>query len=314
MLENRPLKCFVSYDSASAPSVGELKTTLRNLGVDCFDAKDVEPGKNIGGAIMASLNAADFVAVVIEGPSVSNFANFEAGVAVGLGKPLLLVTPREAFWPDLGSNVRYLWIKTEQLQTSKRELARFLRHVRQQPTQPSPPPHQTVDVTSAAESLDVIRSRAAPGRERSLEAIVADLFKQLHGDVSIEDETLVGNGQNYHRDMIVWSDPLVAQFGGPMVIECKYYGGGSGSVIVNARNTLAQLSKYVENSSAALGVLVYDHDRARQISIGPGESAKAVAISIDDLIDAFATGAVGDELWRRRARAASNRGFHGDAS
>jgi hypothetical protein len=62
-------------------------------------------------------------------------------------------------------------------------------------------------------------------------------------------------------DLLVWSDVLVSELGGPLIVECKFYGGGTGSVLMNARQTLAGLAGYVGTSSAKLGLLIFDHNR-----------------------------------------------------
>ncbi len=305
--QSATLRCFISHSVEDSTLVRELKSTLKDLGVDAFDARDITPGQEIGSVTTSALRASDFVAVIMSGIGQRDNQLFELGFAAGLGKPLVLILNGDRLTEGFSSDIRYITMRSAQLKSSKSELKMFLKNIRKSSTSSPRSSLARPDVDHAKFLLNIQRNEKQH-REAGMEKILADLFRQSNADVSIEEML-----DEQRLDMLVWSDPLVSEFGGPLIIELKYYGGSSGSVIMNARHTLEKLNNYVENSSAALGVLVYDHDRPSNIQVGPGESARAIAISIDDMIDAFGEGKLADEFWRRRAHAASSGDVNADA-
>jgi hypothetical protein len=186
------------------------------------------------------------------------------------------------------------------------DIRRFVRHIKPRPERSLTviAPDRTSVETAAVELNQLTRATNAGDRGRALVDVVAHLFNQP-GLELMREEAIA----NHERpDLFLWSDPLVAEVGGPLIIECKYYGGGSASVLANARDAL-----HVENSSAGLGLLVFDHDRPTDLKLSQYESPKALAFYVDDLIDTVRAGKLTDEIWRRRARAAWRRELPGDA-
>jgi hypothetical protein len=87
-----------------------------------------------------------------------------------------------------------------------------------------------------------------------------------------------------------------------MLIECKYYGGGSGSVLANAKHNVQQLEKYVRASEARVALLVYDHDRSTPPP--PSfETPQVLVFPVDQLIQALERGTLTDEILQQRRRA-----------
>ena len=146
------------------------------------------------------------------------------------------------------------------------------------------------------------------GRVVELTGVVARAFEEQGAEVLREEDA----GTGVRVDLLVWSDPLVTELGGPLIVECKYYPGGSGSVLVNARHAFKQLAGYVQQSSAKLGLLVFDHDRPTELSFGEYETPEALAFSIDDFLIAIEADRLADEIRRRRTRAARLRTNRGD--
>jgi hypothetical protein len=257
------------------------------------------------------LRAADFVCVILsDAPPPPNIA-FEAGVAIGLGKAVLALSHGASMPFDIGHEIQVLRLKAGDPSSVLPDIRRFVRHIKPRPERPLTvtAPDQTSVETAVAELDQSRRTTNAGDRGRALVDVVAHLFDQPGLEVMREERTA-----NHKRpDLLLWSDPLVAEVGGPLIIECKYYGGGSGSVLANARDALEELQSYVENSSAGLGLLVFDYDRPMDLKLSKYESPKALAFYVEDLIDAVRAGKLTDEIWRRRARAARQRELPSDA-
>ena len=211
---------------------------------------------------------------------------------------------------DLAASVQLLRIADGDLAAAKPDIARFVRHVRPAagPAPPSPSPPPSLE-WAGAELSRIRENKGGAQREKELTDLVARVFEASGSEVLREGQE---EDARARIDLLVWSDPLVAELGGPLIIECKYYGGGSGSVLVNARHAFRQLASYVEQSTAKLGLLVFDHARPTGLSLSDQETPEALAFSVSDLVTAVAANKLGDEIRRRRARAARLRGLRGD--
>src|SRR5258706_11115507 len=259
MTNDRPLKCFLSYGAVQQAEVDVILTLLQQLDVDTFTAHDIEPGQAISSAILSALRVADFVCVILsDAPLPPNIA-FEAGVAIGLGKAVLALSHGASVPFDIGHGIQVLRLKAGDPSSVLPDIRRFVRHIKPRPERSltvTAPDRTSVD-TAAAELNQLRRATNAGDRGRALVDVVAHLFNQP-GLELMREEAIA----NHERpDLFLWSDPLVAEVGGPLIIECKYYGGGLDSVLANARDALQQLQSDVENSSAGLGLLVFHHDR-----------------------------------------------------
>ena len=308
MSATKPLSCFVSFSAASADMATRLTDLLQDLGVEVF-RPDVFVGQEIGREILAAIEAADFVCLVADAGSPTPNAAFETGLAIGLGKPALALTTAGTVPFDLPERVQVIRVKGGDVGAAKRDIARFVRHVH-------PGKSGEAGTASPAEPNAQARTELArlrqvkdfSGRVVELTGVVARAFEQQGAEVLREEDA----GTDARVDLLVWSDRLVTELGGPLIVECKYYPGGSGSVLVNARHAFKQLAGYVQQSSAKLGLLVFDHDRPTELSLGEFETPEALAFSIDDLLTAIEADRLADEIRRRRTRAARLRTRRGD--
>ena len=280
------------------------------MGVETYRG-EVPVGGEISREILTSLRAADFVCLIVGETSPSPNVAFEAGLAIGLGKPVLALVTGSELPFDLAASVQFLRVPDGELVSAKRDIARFVRHVR--PAAGATPPSLSASPSlewAEAELSRIRQSKGGAQREKELTNLVAKVFETSGSEVLREGQEEDARAQ---IDLLVWNDPLVTELGGPLIVECKYYGGGSGSVLLNARHAFRQLASYVEQSSAKLGLLVFDHDRATELSLSEQETPEALAFSVNDFVIAVAANRLGDEIRRRRERASRLRGLRGDA-
>lgn len=310
MTSGRALKCFLSYSASEQEDADAVVAALQGLDVDTFTAHDMSPGESIAPTILGALRAADFICLVLaEEPPSANVA-FEAGLAIGLGKPVLALSRQPCVPFDVGQGLQVIRLKSRDLSPALSDIRRFVRHIRPKiETSSSPPlPDWTAAQKARVELMRARRSSSANERGRCLVDVVVHLFDQPGIELLQEGSTAASD----RPDLLLWSDSLVSELGGPLIVECKYYRGGSGSVLLNARHALQQLATYVERSSAGLGLLVFDHDRPTDLTLSRYETPRALSFYVGDLIETVGAGKLTDELWRRRARAARLRERAGD--
>lgn len=306
----QPLNCFVSFSAASSHQAAQLIELLQAMEVETYRA-DLLPGQEINREILMALRAADFVCLIIGEPSPSPNIAFEAGLAIGLGKPVLALATGPNIPFDFADGVQVARVSGDDLASARRDIARFVRHVRPASSTTVAPSGEMRSLDWAGAELARIRQTKISGeREKALADFVARLFEEQGSEVLREEQE---EGSRARIDLLVWNDPLVKDFGGPLIVECKYYAGGSGSVIVNARHAFNQLAGYVEQSSATLGILVFDHDRPNELSMTEQETPEVLAFFVGDLVTAMAANKLSGEIRRRRARATRHQGIRGNA-
>jgi hypothetical protein len=306
----RPLNCFVSFSAGFLEEASRLTELLQEMGVDAYRADLILATQKIGREILAAIQTADFICLIIGEDLPSPNVAFEAGLAIGLGKPILTLAAGSNVPFDFAKGVQIIRVRGGDVGSVRRDIARFVRHVHPWAgsSGQSEPPPRSMDWART----ELARIRQVPAiRERQigLVELVARLFQEQGSEVLREPH----EGARVPVDLLVWNDTLVAELGGPLIVECKYYGGGSGSVLMNARHAFKQLAAYVEQSSAKLGLLVFDHDRPTNQSLNDQETPEALAFFIGDLLAIIGAGRLPDEIRRRRARAARLRASRGDA-
>jgi hypothetical protein len=304
-----PLNCFVSYSAGFSNEASRLTELLQEMGVDSY-RPDILAGQEIRYEILGAIRAADFICLIVGEGSPSPNVAFEAGVAIGLGKPVLTLATGPNLPFDFAKGVQIIRLPSGNVASIRRDIARFVRHVRPRSSSSGRRSEPSARLTDwAQEELSRIRHvSAVRQREARLVDLIARLFEEQGSEVLREAQ----ESARVDVDLLVWSDALVAELGGPLIVECKYYGGGSGSVLLNARHAFKHLAAYVEQSSAKLGLLVFDHDRPTNLSLSELETPEALAFFVGELLTIIGAGTFLDEIQRRRARAARLRAYRGD--
>lgn len=303
-----PLRCLISHGSHQRSQAKALTLLLEQLGIETFETSGIEPGRKIASAIEGVIGSADFICLLVDQDTSTASMFFEAGLASGLGKPVLVLLENAELPFDPPRNILSVRYGPGQLQSVLPDIRRFVRRLHR--SDPPPVQHGPDGESASRAAAELGRARGSGPAERSsaIVQVVIQLFKGPGVEVLVEPDAGTDRA-----DLLLWSDQLVEELGGPVVIECKYYGGGSGSVLVNAKHTLDRIDKYVRESSASLALLVFDHDRPSDLRLTEYETPQALAFFIEDLIALVEAGKFVDELWRRRARAIRQQELRGDA-
>jgi hypothetical protein len=300
-------RCFLlAPRGAAADTVAKL---LTDHGVECLRPEDLlAPGAVWSDELTRHLTTADFVVAVVP-PSAPTQVAFELGLAHGLNKPaLVIVTGRTVVPEELRGLATVRISDLRHISEAAPDLDRFLRHAKRARSDESPTSRRQVpgDVDLARERLASLRGEAYAKRGFDLERLVADVFERADAEVQRTEAQSAANDDRV--DLIVWSDDLAFEMGGPVLVECKIYRGGIGSIAKNAEHAMRRLEEVVQRSDAArLAILVFDYD-------GPGEmprlhdTPRVLAFPVDQLLDAVEHGTLTEEVLTRRRQAAYAQG------
>jgi hypothetical protein len=216
---------------------------LKRRGTDPYVLSDVAPlGADIVQSLRLAIESADRVLVVLsEEPSLNPVV--EAGIALALGKPLLIIAAPGASVPsDLAGQL------IAQARHDDLDAINFaLDHAEARtpsPIRTSRPALATGRPLGPAEADRLLSRLSEPGlTERSAIAILLEAI-EASGEVGVH-----GTGERAGFDLGVWSDDLDAIGGNPLIIELKR------SLRPGA---VDQVLCYLEaHPSARLGLLVY---------------------------------------------------------
>jgi hypothetical protein len=300
--ENRPndrstlRRCFISAQAGAATKA--LAEAFASRGIECFRPDDIAPRSELTPELLHHLEAADFVGALLNDAGAAPNVMFELGAAYNLRKPIILFTTT---YDRLLSGLRGIYVvraTIDEIASVSADIDRFLHHagagalVDQEGNQQK----QRPSLSWTRDELADLRSTPGGDRGRRFERLVGEVFRRSGGEV-------VQAPSDEGADLIVWLDDVAYEVGGPMIVQCKYYGGGSGSIRANAKHTADRLEAYLDASDAKVAFIVYDHDR--RTTPPPMETPRVLVFSIDELIKVLEGGAFAEEVLRRRRRASS---------
>lgn len=311
--DNRRKRCFlIAKPGSDANAVAKF---LAKRGIDTTGAHAVPATDAISAELLTYIAAADFVVAIWTALPSPNVA-FELGVAHALGKPaLVLVMGRTESIPLGMFDLRGVNIvrvpNARRLASIGPDIDRFLRHAKAPPpiVPEAPAGVSSGDLSWARERLSLIRAMKGARRGIGLEDLVADVLRQAGAEVvnTSEGSDLATKS---NADLIVWLNDVAYEIGGPILVECKTYGGSSGAVIKNVEYTVRRLEKLVDATEVSLALVVFDHDRPHT---PPSifETPRVLAFAIETLIDKLEQGTLAKEMSVRRRRAAFTQGASG---
>ena len=131
---------------------------------------------------------------------------------MGLGKPILALVMGASIPFDITKGVQIVRMAGGDVASVRREIERFVRHVRPVSRTPNESNRALRSVLWAEAELDRIQqTSAAPEREARLVDLVAQLFKQQGSEILREKQ----EGDHNRFDLLVWSDVLGLSWAGP---------------------------------------------------------------------------------------------------
>jgi len=219
------------------------------------------------------------VVVVLGGADdeLSDFASFEAGIAIAFGLPLLILTPddRTPGW-GWASQARIIRVDPNNRDALSFRLQLFLAELNAQR------PSNSVRNTKPAPKIDVRNLRRTLARARQFAETVGpqvyedwaiELFRTGGGTVA---RSKIGSDRGF--DLAV-SLPGSDSFRGPLLIEVKS-SANPGSLA----QALYKLEALTIHERAGLGIVFFD-DIAAKSAFKLPRLLSAIAVGMDDLLD-----------------------------
>lgn len=273
-MSERIRSCFISAPSEA--NIRQIRDSLIGRGVRVLGLSDIEVGSVLQTAIVSSIAQADLVVGVLSQRESAN-AIFELGVAVGLGKPILIFAPAKS--DIVPFDLQRFQIVRASLQN--REAIDFafdqLLASPETPGRTHPVPtashrFRTLEATSYRSELAEALER---GNGQKLETLVARVLRDAGTELVVESPH-----PDRHIDLVIWSDALQPYVGNPFPIEIK--------LRLKSRESAKRALSQAANNAIAIGsswsMLLYADGPNRGDRVWLSQPA-VLAMRIDDLFD-----------------------------
>lgn len=210
------MNVFVSYAMTDMDAPPVLDELSQEFGVTT--ARSFVGAMQSRGALRAAISSAMVVVVVLPPPGNRDRSNviFETGVAVGMGRPVLIVSAD----PKLPRSLLGLPVVTSDTQSA---LANFVRDaVRRGPVEEIPPDSRIRSDLGRAEPPAVLAPSPDEGPaflpEEELITYLADMFRAAGSEVVIPPRR-PHDRQVVNADLVIWDDSLLPVLGAPLPVE-----------------------------------------------------------------------------------------------
>lgn len=241
-------KCFIS-----APH-GFERTALH----ECLDAHGIQPlvpqdlaaGSDWVSALRCVLEESDIVIGVLPEHCDTRNVMFELGLACGLGRKILLISPSRTDWlPSAHRQVLTVRSTLDNREAIDFALTQLLR-ASTEPPSPRPTHRiQSPPLGSEADALIERLKRWQTTKEpRILEGIVSDALSSAGLNAIVESAD-----KKYGTDFAVWSDALQPYVDNPLLVEVKVSIGSYSS----AQSVVHRLASTLGKSGTRWALLIY---------------------------------------------------------
>lgn len=284
------MKSFVSAPTNTP--LGGLRQALGSLDIDVADAGSISPGTDWTSWLRDEMSACDLIVVVLPEtePDPPAFL-LEIGVAIGLGKRLLVIMPEDRRPPPGLEGIQYLRAHVNDVAAITLHLRAALQSAPATTLEAEPGRRATAMPELAAwleNSLSALEAQPAGVRGRVLENLVERLFRESGGFV--EESPSPGSGPDL---AVLFAEP--SPVSGPLLVEVK-----GQSDRRRLEQGALQLQQWVLDRGAALGVLMYRGTRRQE----PLRSLpRIVAVDLDELPGELRTRSLAEVLAAARNRA-----------
>jgi len=278
-------RCFIS--APFGIELGALPNLLEERGISWEWAKDATLDNNDPAA---GISAADFVLVVLNGTRADYRSTFEAGLALGLGKPVLLIQTRSRPLP-----LDYRRFTTVKVSLSNRDALAF--HLDLFLASPAPRARSLEQPSPPTESApSQIKRREPRVFETDLERRAYDAVLAAGGTAIAEPQ--VAPDAKFRPDLLAWLGHLDGELLDPAVIEVRSRADAS-----TVRRLEEQLLAFMVGARVRTALVL------TSVPVPPREqqaSANILWLTIDDFENLAGTARLGDFV-----RQARNRIVHG---
>jgi hypothetical protein len=295
MVKSKEKNCYISapFGFDALPIIEALAE--RNFGATRLD--DLTAGESIVTGVQREIRQADFVCVVLPGGYRQDNVIFEAGLALGRGRRVLVLAESEVDIPFELAQLTYVRTSLSDKKAVGEVLDAYLPGLLSRKPSPRKQSDQTIKRLSKEAAEEALRALHDPQAisGRRLEGIVSKVFQ----DVGIL--TSQPPPPNSHRgpDLAIWIDETESIFGNPIFVEVKA-GRITQSQIDDAYH---QLSYHLIRAKMLLGIIVYWNLEGAKFKVAVANLPLVVCLSIEELIDTLRLGTLAKTLIGIRNRA-----------
>ena len=295
MARSRKKTCFISAPFGFDAS--PLIEAMEERNIVSVRGDDLAPGESVFQRVQQEIRHSDLVCVVLpQGYGQDNLI-FEAGLALGSDRPVLVLASPDV---DIPFELGELTCVRASL-TDKPFLGSILDAYLPEVLSRSPrihrPPTSALKRLSqedAEESLRSLKGRKAIGESKLME-VVADVFRK----VGIPASSQPTDGSGSRLDSAIWIDEIQSIFGNPILVEVEA-GGLSQSRI---DRTYHRLSENLIRAKLRLGIIVYWDLAGGKFKVAAHHLPLVICLSIEELIDSLRQGTLTTTLLAIRNRA-----------
>ena len=294
-IKKRSLKrCFIS-----APFAANLKPLTDVLDRAEIDWEWAKSGSTHAERLPADLRKlirdVDFVLGVLLGGTSDTNTSFEVGVAVGAGKPVLLIIANDSQLPFHLSGLPHLRASLEDEKAIELHLDLLRRSVRQGLRFSGP------GGSTAALSPGIRKGQPTHSHPNSaFEAELARLIESAGGRVVLQPHSEDPN-VNFRPDMLIWLPSGDTDLLSPAVLEAK----SAPMAPTGLAETQQQLLVFMQHTGVRTGlIIVSEIPLHRQADVGGTPLLNIFVLDYETFRGLLAEGRLVDHLRRERNRAA----------
>jgi hypothetical protein len=295
MARSRKKTCFISAPFGFDAS--PLIEAMEERNIVSVRGDDLAPGESIFQRVQQEIRRSDLVCVVLpQGYGQENLI-FEAGLALGSDRPVLVLASPDVDIPfELGELTCVRASLTDKpflgsiLDAYLPEVLSRSRRIHKSSTSTL----KRLSQEDAEEILRSLKDRKATSESKLME-VVADVFRRV--GIPVSSQPRIGSGSR--PDSAIWIDETQSIFGNPILVEVK--AGRLGQSRID--QTYHQLSQYLIQAKLRLGIIVYWDLGGARFKIAAPHLPLVICLSVEELIDSLRLGTLTTTLIAIRNRA-----------
>jgi len=249
--KNREFKsCFISAPFGA--NLGSLTRLLDRAEIHWEWARsNLDLSDRLPGDLRKIIRGVDFLVGVILGGTASENTMFEVGLAVGMGKPVLLIVADRARVPSDLAGIPTVQASLDDEKAIDLHLDLLIRSSRQGPRYPVSGQPRTSSLTSLRELglRSSVRYDSKP--ESALEGELVALIEQAGGRTLLHPR-LEGEAQQFTPDVLFWLPTADVELLNPAVIELKGHALTSAQLL----DAEKQLLGFLQQTGVRTGLLI----------------------------------------------------------
>jgi nucleoside 2-deoxyribosyltransferase len=297
------ISCYLSIPLGI--NTGTLRHALADLNVQVSSLEELSPaGSNFASAIQKQMNDADFVCVVLtdQNPNVL----FELGLAIGLGRPVIIVAePRANLLPPVLTSFPIVQSSADNVEALKFHLRIFLENLKRVRSEKKAKSENVIKprgigrIPTAAPITGTLRRfterQALPSTAREFEKLISDALESRRIEF-LRGGAFGSVSESVRPDIVAWFPDAPPDIGSPIIIEVKRTENRA-----DIGQAIDQVREYLRVSRLRTALVVFEGAQS-DIEIYPASAGYVFAISLNEFLRRVNDGNLLKRLVARRNR------------